>query len=634
MLHKYIKNIKLLFTIICGGSLLIGWILSTAHPHLSTAFFLIGIIFGGYFQTKEGITETIQEKKFNVDLLMILAAIGACSIDYYFEGTMLTFIFSLSGTLEEYTTNKSKKEIEGLLSLQPDTAKLLLGNQAVKEVPVSQLKVNDYVLVPKGESIPIDGYLLSHESLIDESAINGESMPSTKNNQDALFAGTINLSEQLTLCVTTTSDQTVFSKILNLVQEAQNTPTQAASFIEKIENLYVKLVLFLVPLFILGSHFLLSWSFSESFYRGMILLVVASPCALVASATPATLAALSTGARYGILFKGGRYLEQFAYLKAISFDKTGTLTNGTPIVTNTYFSPRYPQAQVIPYVLALESHQTHPLAQAITHYFEKDYSVEDSFTIATETGSGVSLYEDDTEWRIGKLNFVTSEKLSCALLEQTTQLQKEGKTIVYLSKQQEIIAYFALLDVAKAEAAECLSYFQKNGIHTAMITGDQELTAHAVGKHLPLNSVYANCLPTEKNKLISEQQRQFGTNAMVGDGINDAPALARASLGISLGNATDIAIDVADVVLINNHLSSLIICHQLAIKLKKIIFQNILFSSCVILLLIASNFFGNLNLPFGVIGHEGSTILVILNGLRMLQKPRSASLVSNIAVKT
>lgn len=633
MLHKYIKNIKLIFTIICGVSLLIGWLLSTTHSHFSTAFFMIGIVFGGYFQTKEGIMETIQERRFNVDLLMILAAIGACSIQYYFEGTMLTFIFSLSGTLEEYTTNKSKKEIEGLLSLQPETAQLLLDNQTVKEVPVNQLKINDFVLVPKGESVPIDGYLLSQESLIDESAINGESMPATKNKQDPLFAGTINLSESLTLCVTTTSDQTVFSKILSLVKEAQNTPTKAASFIEKIENLYVKLVLFLVPLFILGSHFFLGWSFSESFYRGMILLVVASPCALVASATPATLAALSTGARYGILFKGGRYLEQFADLKAISFDKTGTLTNGTPIVTDTYFLPEYPKERVVPYVLALESHQTHPLARAITHYFEKDYPIKDTFTLATETGSGVSLYEEDIEWRIGKLNFVSNKTLSSTLLEQTTKLQKEGKTMVYLSRQQEIIAYFALLDVAKAEATACLAYFQQNGIHTAMITGDQALTAHAVGEHLALNSIYANCLPTEKNKLISEQQRYFGTNAMVGDGINDAPALAKASLGISLGNATDIAIDVADVVLINNQLSSLIVCHQLAIKLKQIIFQNILFSSCVILLLIASNFFGNLNLPIGVIGHEGSTILVILNGLRMLQKPHSANLVAKMTVK-
>ena len=284
-----------------------------------------------------GLKELWNDRTLNVDLLMALAAIGACLIGNYFEGAMLTFIFCLSGALEEYTTNKSQKEITALMNLQPQKAQLLKENGQMQEVDVSQLKVDDLVFVAKGAAVPIDGCLESTQATIDESALSGESVPVEKYLGDEMFAGTLNQGNPITIRVTKTSAETVFAKIIQLVEEAQNTPTQTASFIERIENNYVKLILLAVPLMILLPHFFLGWSWDESFYRGMVLLVVASPCALVASATPASLAALSNSAKNGILIKGGIHLEKLSELKAIAFDKTGTLTKGKPVVTDSFF---------------------------------------------------------------------------------------------------------------------------------------------------------------------------------------------------------------------------------------------------------------------------------------------------------
>ena len=331
------QNKIILATAISGVLMIVGFFAERAGFSYYPFIYIIGMIIGGFHQTKEGIKETIEENHLSVDLLMALAAIGACLIQYYFEGIMLTFIFSLSGSLEEYTMNKSKKEIESLLELQPEEAHLLLPDGHTKIVPVETLKIGDHLQVPKGESLPIDGVLNTDMATINEATITGESVPAEKIASEEVFAGTINVGNTFEMTVTKTSDDTIFSKIVQLVDEAQNTPSKTASFIDRIENTYVKVVLMLVPLMIFIPYLFLGWSWSESFYRGMVLLVVASPCALVASATPASLAAISNGARNGVLFKGGMFLDQLAELQAIAFDKTGTLTNGTPVVTDTFF---------------------------------------------------------------------------------------------------------------------------------------------------------------------------------------------------------------------------------------------------------------------------------------------------------
>lgn len=606
----------ILATVLCLLFMMIGFTLEQFGSVFSPISFILAILFGGIKQTKEGILDTFENKHLNVDLLMALAAIGACLIGNWFEGAMLTFIFCLSGALEEYTTNKSKQEISALMNLQPETALLLNDQGKTTEIPVNKLQIGHLLLVPKGARIPIDGEIVNGISIIDEAAISGESIPVEKKAEDDVFGGTINLGEALTLKVTKDKDDTLFAKIIRLVNEAQNTPSQTASFIEKIEGIYVKVVLIAIPLIILIPYFFLGWSWNESFYRGMVLLVVASPCALVASATPATLAAISASAKNGVLFKGGIFLEHLSSLKAIAFDKTGTLTQGTPIVTDAIFLTN--KQESINALVAMERQSTHPLAQALLQRFEEEsLPLNMQLTVKNITGFGMETLIKTDIWQIGK-NTSTSLDKSCSL--EITQLQKEGKTVIYLFKNHDIVAYFGLLDVPKTTAKNCIHYFKSVGIHTTMITGDHEKTAAAVANRLGIDEIHANCLPEDKAILIKEQREKYGVNAMVGDGINDAPALANAAIGIAMGEGTDIAMDVADVILMQNDLEKLQLSHQLSKKLKRIVSQNIAFSASVIILLILSNFFQIINLPLGVIGHEGSTILVILNGLRMLKR--------------
>ena len=606
-------------TIGCLLFMIAGFIFDRFSLTITSLFYISAIIIGGYKQTSEGLKELWNDRTLNVDLLMALAAIGACLIGNYFEGAMLTFIFCLSGALEEYTTNKSQKEITALMNLQPQKAQLLKENGQMQEVDVSQLKVDDLVFVAKGAAVPIDGCLESTQATIDESALSGESVPVEKYLGDEMFAGTLNQGNPITIRVTKTSAETVFAKIIQLVEEAQNTPTQTASFIKRIENNYVKLILLAVPLMILLPHFFLGWSWDESFYRGMVLLVVASPCALVASATPASLAALSNSAKNGILIKGGIHLEKLSELKAIAFDKTGTLTKGKPVVTDSFFFDEKDLAQQL--LVAMEQKTTHPLAHAILQYF--DCTIPEaiqSLSIEEITGFGLQTTYLGAQWKVGKHAYdPETMRISKEIEEMIERLENQGKTVIYLSKDQQLIAVLGLLDIPKANAQQVISYFKSQNIHTSMITGDHSGTAKAIAEQVGIEHYYASCTPEEKTQLVKKENELYQVNAMVGDGVNDAPALAAASLGIAMGQGTDAAMDIADIVLMKNDLDKFVYSHRLSLKMRRIIKQNIIFSILVILLLIASNFLQFLNLPLGVVGHEGSTILVILNGLRLLR---------------
>lgn len=594
-----------LSTLFCLLFLLVGKISMGLSLAVYPLFFVLAIVTGGWKQTYEGVSELINDRTLNVDLLMALAAIGACLIGNWFEGAMLTFIFCLSGALEEYATNKSTKEITALMSVAPNDALKIVGGKHVT-VPVEELQLGDLVFVPKGKAVPIDGRMLGASS-IDESAISGESVPVEKEIDAEAFGGTINLGQAFTLEVTKTSNDTLFAQILRLVENAQNEQSATATFIEKIENVYVKIVLIAVPLMILLTHFLLGWSFTESFYRGMVLLVVASPCALVASATPATLAAISNGAKKGILFKSGKTLEKLADLRAISFDKTGTLTQGKPRVTD--YKTLLPDPVIPQLFFSMERQSTHPLAIAITNFFGDEESLQ--LQVEEKAGFGLETFYRGDQWTLGK----PKDNQQHPLIQ---QWHEEGKTVVVLSRNDQVAALLALMDLPKPFTDEVIAYFQKQEVETVMLTGDNPGAAKYVAQQLGLDDFHGGCLPTDKTELVKQQQKDYSVNAMVGDGINDAPALATASIGIAMGEGTDVAMEVSDMVLMKNDLSKLMYSHRLAKKMKQIVRQNIVFSLSVIVLLIASNFLQFLTLPLGVVGHEGSTILVILNGLRML----------------
>ncbi|MBM7587549.1 Cd2+/Zn2+-exporting ATPase [Bacillus pakistanensis] len=619
-LEKIKPHTELIAALISGVLILLGWLLSENDGTLSIISYLLAFMIGGYAKAKEGIEETIENKELNVEMLMIFAAVGSAIIGYWTEGAILIFIFAVSGALETYTLNKSQKEISSLMELQPEEA-LRVSNGEEERVHVSKLALNDFILIKPGERVPSDGEIVKGETTIDEAAISGESIPVTKSPGDDIYAGTVNMNGAITVKITKPSSETLFQKIINLVQTAQSEKSPSQQFIEKFEGRYVKAVLISVAIMMFLPHFLFGWSWTETFYRAMVLLVVASPCALVASIMPATLSAISNGARHGILFKGGMHLENLSQLKAIAFDKTGTLTQGKPEVTDVVLKDGQSVEELIKVVASIENQSNHPLAQAIVKYAKTAYGIklEEPSRLEDVAGWGVKAQMQGQEWKIGKPEFVGKEAANHFENGALVQLSSEGKTVVCVENENGIVALFALKDKVRTETKKALKRLNQAGIYTIMLTGDSEKTAHAIAKEANVSDYISECLPETKVAELKKLMEKYDTVAMVGDGINDAPALATSDVGIAMGEGTDVALETADIVLMKNDLTRIAEAVQLSKKMQKIVKQNVVFSIAVIMLLIASNFLQIVDLPYGVIGHEGSTILVILNGLRLLK---------------
>jgi len=620
-----IENIKehreLIAAIISGIMIFIAWKLE--KNGLSTASvisYLTAFVIGGYAKAKEGIIDTIENKSLNVEILMILAAIGSMIIGYWTEGAILIFIFSLSGALETYAMNRSHHEISSLMSLQPEEAWLVRGNFEPMKVPVSSLQVGDHLLVKPGERIPVDGKIIKGSSSIDESAITGESIPVSKNVGDEVFAGTINLNGTITINMTKPNAETLFQKIITLVQTAQSEKSPSQLFIEKFENRYVKGVLIAVAFMMFLPHYLFGWDWNTTFYRAIVLLVVASPCALVASIMPATLSAISNGARHGILFKGGVHLENMSVIRLLAVDKTGTLTEGTPVVTDVIVREGLDKKEALKIMASIEAQSNHPLAQAIVQYAkEQQIEMLSGIDITDIPGCGIKATIDGETFTIGNGDFVGNEDAKEFANGIAGRFADEGKTVVFMKDEQGIAALIALKDTIRNEAKEAVQILKELGIHIAMLTGDHEKTAKAIAAEAGVNEYIAKCSPVTKTEFIDKALAQYQYVGMVGDGINDAPALAKSTVGIAMGGGTDVALETADVVLMKNDLAKIAYAVKLGRKMQRIVKQNVIFSTSVIAILIISNFLQALDLPLGVVGHEGSTILVILNGLRMLK---------------
>jgi Zn2+/Cd2+-exporting ATPase len=614
-------HMELLAAIVSGILIFFGWLYSKPEmTGISITFYILAYIIGGFAKAKEGIEETIENKELNVEMLMVLAAIGAAIIGYWTEGAILIFIFAMSGALETYTSNKSHKEISALMELQPEEA-LRITDGKEEKVHVSKLTVGDLILVKPGERVPADGIIIKGETTIDESAITGESMPVQKEMDSEVFAGTVNINGSVTIQVTKPSSETLFQKIIQLVQSAQSEKSPSQLFIEKFEGQYVKIVLLVVFVMMFLPHYLLGWSWTDTFYRAMILLVVASPCALVASIMPATLSAISNGARHGILFKGGVHLENLSHIRAIAFDKTGTLTKGKPMVTDVIVRDDLNEEETMQTIASIENHSNHPLAQAIVQYVKKKgiATFIEPEQVKDVSGWGIESTINGVHWKVGKAEFVDNEQAYAFADGRMHQLAAEGKTIVFAADDKGIAALIALKDVVREDTTQAIQALKEHGIYTIMLTGDSETTAKAIAAESKVDDYLAECLPETKVEYVKELKKKYGTVAMVGDGINDAPALAAANVGIAMGEGTDVALETADVVLMKNDLPRIAEAIRLSKRMNRIVKQNIVFSITVIMLLIASNFLQLIDLPFGVIGHEGSTILVILNSLRLLK---------------
>ena len=573
----------------------------------SSIAFYIAIFFLGFYASKNAVIETIRERSPNVDLLMILAAIGAVIINYESEGALLLLIFAGAEVLENYATSKSTKAISELMSHLPSTASRIGADGEITEIPTEELIQGDIVLVAKGEQIPIDGQA-DRQVSVNEAALTGESVPVVKEKDEEVFAGTVNDGNSFRLTVTKTSDDTIFSNIVRMVEEAQQRPSKLSKTIDRIESKYVISVLIGVPVFIAILYFFNNLGFEESFYRGMVMLTVASPCALVASATPATLSAISNGAKNGILFKGGAAMEALSTMDILYSDKTGTLTYGDFVVEE-YAADE----DTLKEVVTIEQHSSHPIAEAIVKKFKTlDLdSVDDSEPVEEIVGSGMKK----GDIIVGKPDAFKDYTDPSNYRDQIIA----GNTNIFVGESGQITGFFSLADQVRDEAVHAVENFQNSDIEVVLLTGDNETVAEKVAGEVGITDYTASCLPEDKVRFVNESQKKSKIVGMIGDGINDAPALANADIGIAMGSGSSVAMESSDVVIVKNNLQKLFYSFMLSNRLNRIILANIIFSISVIVILVLLNIFGLLNLPTAVLFHEGSTILVILNGLRLLR---------------
>lgn len=595
-------------------------LLSPLPESLSNLLMLSAMVVAGYQVIFEGIGETITEsirlKKFwpNVHILMTLAAIGAVFLGDYDEGALLILIFSGAHFLEEYAEGRSKREITALLKMNPTKARLRQENGEYAMVEVETLKIGDQLKVLPGDQVPTDGVILEGSSTLNESSINGESMPQEKTVGAEVYGSTINGQGTFTMTVTKVASDTIFAKILTLVNQSQSRLSPTATKIKQIEPLYVKTVIAIVPLFILSGIVIFQWGWYPSFYRGMVLMISASPCALAASAIPASLSGISNLAKRGVLFKGGSYLANLADVQAVAFDKTGTLTQGNPAVTDVYFIDETKASDWTKIIVSMENSANHPLAKAMLRHFDQVSPI--ALDVQNDIGKGLKTIYEGKEYKIGKQDFFAN--IASELLVQTERLTKQGKNVVFFGENDHVVGYLAMMDLPQPTALSVIDYLNTQGIQTVMITGDATLTGQAVGDLLGISQVKGNVLPEQKSTIITELQQQYGKTVMLGDGINDAPALVQADIGFAMGDGTDVAIDVADAVIMKNDLTRFKYAHQVSKKLDRIVWQNVIFSMLIVALLVVFNFFGKIEIGLGVFVHEGSTLVVILNGLRLL----------------
>lgn len=571
----------------------------------------LAFIIGGFYKAKEGIEDTIKDKALNVEILMILAAIGAFILQNYAEAAILIFIFALSGLLENYANQKSERALTHLLNLAPDRATLIKDGKEV-EIDAKDLKMGDTVIVKVGSQVPADGTIKTGNTTINESMITGEYIPVDKTEGDPVFAGTINESSTFTMTVTKDMKESTVQKIIDFVEEAHSNQTETETFIERFEKYYVYIVILLSILTMTIPQLFGFWTRSDAIYRGIVVLVVGSPCALVASVSPAVLSSLSNASRAGILIKGGKHLEVLANIDTVMLDKTGTITKGTPKVHDIYLETE-DEELVKDIIYSLEKQSNHPLAKAIVDYFDGRTDIPIASTEVP--GKGMEGTYNGSLYQVGKFDVQISRSMD-ALIEKE---HNDGLTTVYVSKDGKLIGYISLFDEIRPGVRSIIKRLHAMDITTVMMTGDNRFAAQKIAEKVGIKHVLSELRPEDKYHQIEHLKEEGHVVMMIGDGINDAPALAIANVGVAMGSGTDVSLETSDVVFMNNHIHNIDHSIQLAKRMKRIAIQNIIFSVTVIIALLVSNVFGLIQLPFGVIAHEGSTILVILNSLRLLR---------------
>jgi len=592
----------------------------------------VAYVFGGWYGLK-GAIETLRHGGVDIDLLMIVAAVGALSINAPFEGAMLLFLFSLSNTLQHYAIGRSRRAIKSLVEMRPDEAQVLHDGEEVT-VPIDEVAVGDVFVVRPGDKIPLDGVVTSGEGTVDQASLTGESVPVPKAAGDEVFGGTINESGSLEIKVTRQAHESAISRLIHMVERAQSEKAPTQRLIDRLEQPYV-LGVFGLTIAAIAIPLALGSEFTSTFYRAMTLMVAASPCAVIISTPAAVLSAIASGGRQGVLFKGGEHVEAAANIDAVAFDKTGTLTQGDTQLTDVFGRETADEALtddgLLSLAAAVQARSEHHLARATVRAAEeRSLDIPDAQRFQSVAGKGVRADIEDSTIHIGNRSYFGTVLEDAAIegldpgLDRLQSLESEGKTSVIVAREDgdgvTVLGWLAFTDTVRPGAAKMIKDLRSLGVeHIVMLTGDNQRVAERIAEEVGIDEVQAELLPEEKVATIEELVDRHENVAMVGDGVNDAPALATATLGIAMGGAgTDVALDTADVVLMGDDLSKIPYVLGLGRKTRRTLTVNLAIAFGAIALMVGTILLRGIPLPLAVVGHEGSTVLVSLNGLRLL----------------
>lgn len=602
--------------------LLAGYAVSTANGDnnwLSVGLFLAAILIGGFSLMKEGLTNLFK-LEFDMSTLMTIAVIGAALIGDWAEGAVVVFLFSVSEALESYSIDKARNSITSLIEIAPTTAIVLRGSNEF-EVDVEDLRIDDVILIKPGQKIAMDGEVIQGDSSVNQAAITGESVPVHKVLGDEVFAGTLNEEGAMQVRVTKLAEDTTIAKIIHLVEEAQAEKAPTQQFVDRFARYYTPAILIISLLIMIIPPLLMGGIWGEWFYKGLVVLVVGCPCALVISTPIAIVTAIGNAARNGVLIKGGIHLEETGQIKVVAFDKTGTLTEGRPEVTDVLTVSSLTEDEVLQQAASIEKFSQHPLASSIIRAAEKlpvGLLAVDQFQSITGKGAKAKIGEHVVH--VGSPNlFKELHAMDEAIEQQILTLQKQGKTVMLVWSEAGLEGIIAVADQVRKSSLKVIQKLHEMGKRTVMLTGDNQSTASAIGAQLGLTEVKAELLPDQKVEMI-KSLGQYGKVAMVGDGVNDAPALATANVGIAMGGAgTDTALETADIALMADDLEKLPYTIKLSSRTKQIILQNISIAlglKVIALLLIIP---GWLTLWMAVMADMGATVIVVLNSLRLMR---------------
>ncbi|RBW68212.1 heavy metal translocating P-type ATPase [Bacillus taeanensis] len=589
-------------------------------PLLTTMLYATAIVINGYKPVKSAYY-AIKSRSLDMNVLMSAAAIGAAIIGEWFEGATVVWLFALGTALQNRSIEQTRKSIRNLMDLAPSEAWIKVGSELVKK-PVDDVSVGEIVVIKPGDRVPLDGEIIQGETSVNQAPITGESIPVDKIIGDTVYAGTINESGSIEIRVTKLVEDTTISKIIHLVEEAQEQKAPTQAFIDKFASIYTPIVFVLALIVIVLPPLFGFGTWGEWIYKGLALLVVACPCALVISTPVAIVSAIGNAAKNGVLIKGGTFLETAGSINAIAFDKTGTLTEGKPKVFE-IDALAMSKDDLISIALTLEDYSTHPIAKTIVDYAKnKGVQAKNGELFKSIVGKGVQATIDGEVHYAGNLKLFEEMNIFLGDVKaKVDKIQSQGKTVVIIGTQQEIMGIISVSDTIRTMTVKALDGLKQVGVNqVVMLTGDNEGTAKMISKEANVNRYFAELLPEDKVDAIKQLQNEGHKVAMVGDGINDAPALATANLGIAMGGAgTDTAMETADIVLMADNLEKLPHTIKLSRKALAIIKQNIWFSLIVKSIALALIFPGWLTLWLAVLSDTGAAIIVILNALRLLK---------------